>query len=167
MTDDTKDRTTYTVRGGEAITRARVRELRDLIAARYREPGVHARAVPAPQNAIGLTGPEVETVLAALGVLLALPERRKSDEVDAAYRASVLAAAPPAGPPRSVVNVRALLAALLERIPLPELGRVIENIAGGDVERLGQKIEIATWCHDGVRACLDEMATRLLGGAST
>jgi len=63
---------------------------------------------------------------------------------------------------RARLNVEALIASALERVPLPELARRIEGIALDASHRLRASIETTAWHHPGARSLIAELADRLL-----
>lgn len=64
------------------------------------------------------------------------------------------------------LRVRWFIAQLLERIPAPELGRIIQNVASSSPEQLDAKAMVATWHHTGLYSYLAVLATLLKEGAS-
>jgi hypothetical protein len=63
------------------------------------------------------------------------------------------------------LNLEAFIASMLERMPLPELGRLVESIATAHAATLHGRANAAAWHHDGVMAFVEELAERLMPSA--
>lgn len=61
------------------------------------------------------------------------------------------------------MNVEAFIAEVLDRLPLPVVGRAVENIAMHEPHSLRAKIKLVAWHHDAVEGFIGELAERLIG----
>lgn len=64
---------------------------------------------------------------------------------------------------RATLNVEAFITAMIERLPLPVVARLIESVAADPGHHLRATIDVGTWHHPGARSLVADLAARLLG----
>jgi hypothetical protein len=62
---------------------------------------------------------------------------------------------------RNTMRLRVLLGTLLQEIPAPKLGRMVEIIATMRGDQALAALQVATWHHEGMAAFVAELADRL------